>query len=154
MLSVEVGDQFLYEHEHLIAGLSFALARSARANRDLADRDLITVLAAMAKSYETLVNSNLIYGETTTNLSHQAVVKEIEGMIREYRDVEHKHLGYAQLRDSEILKALVFILRVGLSRTNGRPKSRAFVDFLIGRFPEKESAISSPDESAHRIIVP
>ena len=41
------GDQFLYEHEHLIVGLSFALAKSARGDRTLHDRDLISALTAM-----------------------------------------------------------------------------------------------------------
>lgn len=154
MPSVEVDDQFLYEHEHLVVGLSFALARSVRANPRLVDRDLIATLTAMAKSYETLVKSNLIYGETSANLAHQALVKEVETMIKEYRDVEHKHLGYARLRDSEVLKALVFVLRIGLSRSNGRPQSRAFVDFLVRQFPEQEAGLSTPDESASRIIVP
>lgn len=152
--SVEVSEQFVYEHEHLLVGLNFALAKSARANRSLSDRDLIAALTSMARSYETLVNSSLIYGEVTAHLGHQAIAKEVETMIKEYRDAEHKHLGYTRLRDSEVLKGLVFVLRLGLSRTNGRPKSRAFVDFLMRQFPETESAIASPDETAGRIIVP
>ncbi|HEY1402474.1 MAG TPA: hypothetical protein VF953_12850, partial [Terriglobales bacterium] len=69
---VEISEQFLYEREHLLLGLSFALAKSARANRVLADRDLITALTSLAKSYETLVNSSLIYEQRTANLEHQA----------------------------------------------------------------------------------
>ena len=42
-LQVELGDQFLYEREHLLAGMSYALAKSARADRTLADGDLIAV---------------------------------------------------------------------------------------------------------------
>ena len=37
---IEIGDQFLYEHEHLIVGLTFALAKSARADRGINDNDL------------------------------------------------------------------------------------------------------------------
>src|SRR5579872_1345772 len=39
--AVEIGEQFLYQQEHLILGLSYALAKSVRANRDLHDNDLI-----------------------------------------------------------------------------------------------------------------
>lgn len=152
--SVEVSEQFVYEHEHLIVGLSFALAKSIRANRSLADRDLIAALTSMAKSYETLVNSSLIYGEATANLAHQAIAKEIETMIKEYRDAEHKHLGYTRLKDSEVLKGLVFVLRLGLSRSNGRPKSRAYIDFLMAQFPENQSTIAAPEDPGSRIIVP
>ena len=151
---VEVNEQFIYEHEHLIVGLSFALAKSARANRSLFDSDLIAALSAVAKSYRTLVNSSLIYEQPSTNIAHQAVGGEIETMVKEYREAEQKHVGYVRLRDSEVLKALVFILRMAISRTSGRPKSRAFEDFLIAQFPEKESAIATPAEAGSRIIVP
>jgi hypothetical protein len=43
---------------------------------------------------------------------------------------------------------------MGLARTSGRPKSRAFVDFLFAQFPEKQSAIATPEEAGSRIIVP
>lgn len=151
---VEVGEQFVYEHEHLLVGLSFALAKSARADRSLVDRDLIAALTSLAKSYQTLVNSRLIYGERSTNLAHQAIATEIENMIKEYREAEQEHLGYTRLRDSDVLKALVFVLRLALGRTSGRPKSRAFVDFLSAQFPEKQSAIAAPDEGGSRIVIP
>jgi hypothetical protein len=48
----------------------------------------------------------------------------------------------------------VFLLRMAYSRTSGRPKSRAYVDFLFAQFPEKQSAIAAPEEAASRIIVP
>ena len=106
---IEISEQFLYEREHLIVGLSFALAKSARANRDLMDCDLIAVLTSLVKSYETMVRSSLIYEQPTTNVAHQAVATEVESMIKEYREAEQKHMGHTQLRDSDVLKALVFL---------------------------------------------
>jgi hypothetical protein len=151
---VEINQQFLYEREHLILGLSFALVKNARANRDLRDRDLLTTLTSLAKSYETLVNSSLIYEQPTANVAHQAIASEVESMVKEYRAAEHKHMGYTQLRDSDVLKTLVFLLRMGYGHTSGRPKSRAYVDFLLAQFPEKQSAIAAPEETGSRIIVP
>src|SRR6476660_6094856 len=58
-LQVEIGDQFVYQHEHLIMGLSFALAKSARTDRTLCDRDLIAALGSLTKTQETLANSGL-----------------------------------------------------------------------------------------------
>jgi hypothetical protein len=63
-------------------------------------------------------------------------------------------MGYSSLRDSEILKALVFLIQLAHGRTSGRPKSRAFVEFLYAQFPEKESAVVTPQEAGSRIIVP
>jgi hypothetical protein len=39
-------------------------------------------------------------------------------------------------------------------RTSGRPKSRAFVDFLMAQFPEKPSGIAAPEDVGSRLIVP
>lgn len=164
---VEIGEQFLYEREELILGLSFALAKAARngaglggsldgslGNRSLTDRDLIGALSSLAESYRTLVQSSLIYEQATANLVQQQVAREVETMVKEFREAEVKHLGYSRLRDSEVLKALVFLLRMGISRTSGRPKSRAFADFLFAQFPEKAAGITAPEESRNRIVIP
>jgi hypothetical protein len=151
---IEIAEQFLYEREELILGLSFALAKSAHADRSLADRDLIAALSSLAKSYQTLVNSNLIYETPTANVAHQTIAREVETMVREFREAELKQIGHTRLRDSEVLTALVFLLRMGWGRTSGRPKSRAFIDFLLAQFPEKHSAIAGPEEAASRIVIP
>ncbi len=151
--NVEIGDQFLYEQEHLILGLSFALAKSAKTDRSIRDSDLVAALTALAGSYETLAASGLHYENAGTNIVHQAIVAEIQNMVKEYREAEQKNAGYSRLRDSDVLRTLVFLLRMGLTRTSGRPKARAFVEFLFQQFPEPQSAIAAPDE-ASRIIVP
>jgi hypothetical protein len=150
---VEVGDRFLYEQEHLILGLSYALAKSARADQGTRDTDLIAALSSLARSYETLSNSGLVYEAPVTNLIHQSITAEVQKMVKEYREAEQKHMGYSKLRDSDVLRGLVFLLRMGTVRTTGRPKSRAFVDFLYRQFPEQESAVVGADED-NRIIVP
>jgi hypothetical protein len=164
---VAITEQFLYEREELILGLSFALAKSARKDRSLiapaitdrsiTDSDLITAIGGLAKQYETLAKSALIYEPTTTNLVHQNIARdvqiEVQNMIKEFRALEQQHTGQSRLRDSDVLKALVFLLRMGLSRTSGRPKSRAFIDFLFERFPEKQSAIVGPRDGS-RLVIP
>lgn len=151
---VEIGDQFLYEHEHLIVGLTYALAKSARADRTINDTDLLAALSSTAKTLETLVNSGLHYEAAIASTSRQAIVAELQKMLKEYREAEEKNLGYSRLRDSDVLKALVFLLRMGFTHTSGRPKSRAFLDFVFSQFPEKASAIAAPQEAGSRIIVP
>jgi hypothetical protein len=151
---VEIGEQFLYDHEHLILGLTYALAKSTQTDRLIKDSDLIAALASMAKKQETLVNSGLHYETPTAGLSQQAVVAEVHKMLKEYREAEQKHLGFSRLHDSDVLRALVFLLRLGHARTSGRPKSRAFVDFVRAQFPEKQSAVVAPGEAASRLIIP
>jgi hypothetical protein len=153
-VQVEVEDQFLYQHEHLLMGLTFALSKSVRADRSLNDPDLIAALTALTKTWETLVNSGLHYENPIASPAQHAVVAEVQDMVKEYREAEQKHVGYVQLRDSEVLRALVFLVRMAHGRTSGRPKSRAFVDFLLAQFPEKPSGIAAPEDLGSRLITP
>jgi len=153
-VQVEVEDQFLYQHEHLLMGLTFALSKSVRADRSLNDTDLIAALTSLTKTWETLVNSGLHYESPIASPAQQAVAAEVQNMVKEYREAEQKHAGYAQLRNSKVLRALVFLVRMAHGRTSGRPKSRAFVDFLLAQFPEKLSGIAAPEEVGSRLITP
>jgi len=144
----------MYEKEHLLMGLTFALSKAARADRSLHDQDLISTLTMLATSYERRINSGLHYEQPLTSESQRRAALEVETMIKEYREAEQKHMGYSTLKDSEVLKALVFLVRLAHGRTSGRPKSRAFVDFLFAQFPERESAVLTPQAAGSRIIMP
>ena len=149
---VEIPDRFIYEQEHLILGLSYALAKSARCDLGIRDAEVIAALTALARNYETLANSGLHYDTPVTSLVQQAVSGEVQQMIKEFREAEQKHLGYTRLRDSDVLRALVFLLRMALTRTSGRPKSRVFIDFLLRQFPAEQSGVAAPAEPS--IILP
>ncbi len=129
-VQVEVEDQFLYQHEHLLMGLTFALSKSVRADRSLNDTDLIAALTSLTKTWETLANSGLHYESPIASPAQQAVAAEVQN------------------------SALVFLVRMAHGRTSGRPKSRAFVDFLLAQFPEKPSGIAAPEEVGSRLITP
>ena len=148
--NVEIEEAFLYQQENLLLGISFALAKSARADRNLRDSDLMAAVVSLGKTYETLVQSGLHYDAGAINPPQQAVIQEIKTMLAEYREVEQKNRGYVALRDSDILKSLVFMIRMAHGRTNRRPKSRAFIEFLFQQFPDKVAK----EEQASRIIVP
>ncbi len=153
-LQVEVSDQFMYEKEHLLMGVTFALAKAARVDRGLNDQDLISALAVLSSSYERLATSGLHYEQPLASEGQRRVAAEIEAMVKEYREAEQKHAGYSSLKDSDVLKALVFLVRLAQGRTTGRPKSRALVEFLFAQFPEKESAVVASEEAGGRIILP
>jgi len=153
-LQIEVADQFMYEKEHLLMGLTYALAKAARADRGVHDQDLISSLTMLGRSYERRINSGLHYEQPLPSDSQRRIALEIETMVKEYREAEQKHMGYSSLRDSDVLKALVFLVRLAHGRTSGRPKSRAFVEFLFAQFPERESTVLTPQEAGSRIILP
>ena len=153
-LQIEVSDHFMYEKEHLLMGLTYALAKAVRADHGLHDQDLLTALSALTTSYERRVNSGLHYEQPLTSEAQRRVAAEIETMVKEYREAEQTHASYSSLRDSDVLKALVFLVRLAYGRTSGRPKSRAFVEFLFAQFPEKDPALVAPQEAGSRIILP
>jgi len=153
-LQVEMSDQFMYEHEHLLMGLTYALAKAAQTDRTLNDQDLIAALTMLSTSYERRVNSGLHYEQPLTTEPRRRVAAEVETMVKEYREAEQKHMGYSSLREGDVLKALVFLVRLAHGRTSGRPKARGFVEFLFAQFPEKESAVVSPQDAGSRIILP
>lgn len=150
---IGIPEQFIYEHEHLVVGLSYALFKSASSDHSLMDMDLIGALTSLVSSYETLVNSGLVYEIPSASISRQVVIAEVQKMVKEYREAEQKHLGYSRLKDTDVLKALVFILRMAYGRTSGRPKSRVFIDFLFAQFPDKPS-VAGVTEEVSRIIAP
>ncbi len=153
-LQVDVSEQFTYEREHLLTGLSYALLKAAQADRSLNDRDLISALSAMCTSYERLASSGLHYEQPLTSAAQHAVARQLQEMLKEYREAEQKRLGHSTLKESDVLKALVFLLRMAYGRTSGRPKSRALIDFLREQFPECKSVIMAPQEEGSRIIMP
>jgi len=153
-LQVEVSDQFTYEREHLLMGLTYALAKAAHSGRSLNDGDFIAALSTLCSKYERLVNSGLHYEQPLASGAQHTIIAQVEEMLKQYREAEQKHIGYSTLRDSDVLKAFVFLARLAQGRTSGRPRSRAFIDFLFAQFPEKEAAVVTSQEAGSRIIVP
>jgi len=58
--------------------------------------------------------------------------------------------SFGSPKDAEIYQLLVFLFRMGLMHTNGRPRARRFIEYLRGQFP---GAQELKREEA-RIIVP
>ncbi len=152
--AIDISDHFLHEQEPLLLGMWHTLARLSRADRDLTDRELIAALANLAKSHQTLVSSGLVYQEAMPGLTQQTIMDALRQLLAEFREVERQHRGYTTLKESDVLKALVFTLRLAHMQTSGRPRSRRFLDFLRERFPDAQTAIAGPDEPGGRIIVP
>ena len=151
--AVEISQEFLAMHEQLLAGVAQTLARITNSDRNLHDRDLIGALANMAKSYQTLLTSGLVYQEISPNPAQQGIIAVLNELLREFRQVESQHQGYTSLKDRDVLKALVFTLRWIHMQTSGRPLSRGFIDFLHERFPMASAADPAADTGS-RIIMP
>ena len=54
------------------------------------------------------------------------------------------------LKNQDIFYVAIFLFRMGLLRGNGRPRSRRFIEFLRGQFPQAEEL----KREEPRIIMP
>ncbi len=71
-------------------------------------------------------------------------------LISELKRQQAERANSAGLKDSELFHLLVFLYRMGLLRTNGRPRSQRFIEFLRGQFPQAPEL----KREEPRIIVP
>jgi hypothetical protein len=70
--------------------------------------------------------------------------------LTEVKKQQAERANSAVWKDSEVFFLLVFLYRMGLLRTNGRPRSRRFIEFLRAQFPQAPEL--KREES--RILVP
>jgi hypothetical protein len=135
---VQVEEDLLDAHPVLLQALVESITQSALANSSLRDRDVIDALSALVRSFETRAHSGLHYEPTRPSLAQQAMIEELREVIADY-DEDSREIGDPHLRDSDALKALVFVLRLALDRSSGRPLSRGFLDFLRTEFKKDGS---------------
>jgi hypothetical protein len=152
--AVELTQDFLHRREPLIGGLLQTLLRVAQSDRNLKDREIIGAVTTMARSYQTLVASGLVYQEASANPAQLAIVDTLRQSLEEFRRVEQQHLGYTALRDGDVLQALVFIIRLAHVHTSGRPLSRGFIDFLREGSLQAGAAGELAANSGSRLILP
>src|SRR5260370_40163831 len=88
---VEVREQFLYDHEPLLTGLSFALAKAVRADRALYDSDLNSALSEFAQKQPTVVNSGVHVRGATASAAQQRHISAPEATLACARHIEQQH---------------------------------------------------------------
>jgi hypothetical protein len=144
---IEVTEQFLKENEPLLVLLAASVARSALSTPGVVDGDVREALDSLVQTFRTL-QSGLVYRSRPDNPLAARVYSGVEETIEQIRAELAKHGG---LRDSTVLGVLVFLQRIGLQRNNGRPKGRAFIDFLRQFFPPDHA---EPTTSSGLIVSP
>lgn len=141
---IQVTEEFLREHEPLFVFLSSRLLDAALSSSGAVDSDVRDALQSLIRTYRTL-ESGLYYETKPANLIaagiHQRMQEAIEALRKELAEK-----NAMPIRDAEILGTLVFLERVELHQNNGRPRGRAFIDYLRTYFPhgEESAAPSSP----------
>lgn len=141
---------FVYERWPVITGIAAVILSFQVQHRDLHDSDVYSALESLAEMYRTL-GSGIYYERPPVAPSARALYAQISQALQEFQKNEPARSDFPRLKDSDIFQLLVFLLRVGKQQSNGRPRSRAFIDFLHARFPLSADA---PSQDVPRIIMP
>lgn len=134
---VKIPSSFVAAHEALVLALGYAICLHARDNMALADPDIVAALRALGETYQTL--SNGIYFEKPPDYAmERGLYDALKTAIEDFKKADSRKTAVTTIRDGEIRDALIFLAQVGATRSNGRPKGRAFLDLLRTQFKSDE----------------
>jgi hypothetical protein len=131
---IRISEQFLEEHEELLSAVGQALVNAGLTVPGAVDPDIREALAALIRTQRTLA-SGLYYESLPENTVAARIFRALQSGIATFQREEKERAGLARTRDADVLAILVFVERLGLDRNNGRPRGRAFLDFLRELYP-------------------
>jgi len=146
---IELPPDFVYERWPVLSALAESILAFQAQNRNLTDAAASAALTALAETYRTL-GTGIYYERPPDAPLARALYAHIAASLDDWRKQEAQRAGFSSLKDTEIFRLLVFLLRVARQETNGRPLSRAFLDFLRSHFSPAGAAPKEPS----RIVVP
>ena len=146
---VHISSSFVARHEPLILALGYAICMYARDNAAVTDLDAIAGLKALAETYQTLSNG-IYYEKVPDFVLQRGIYDSLKAAIEDYKKAGSRDPGFESPRDSEVRDALTFLTQLGATRTNGRPKGRAFLDLLRSQY--KSDELQKP--SSRLLVVP
>ena len=133
LLDVRITSDVVHAHGRFLSAVAFTIAKFA-ANQPLTtDPDVLAALQALAETYKTL-SSGIVYENPPASLVQRELYDSLTTFINEAK-ANPSPESFGPVKDSEVFHLLVFLYRMGLLRTNGRPRSRRFLEFLRGQFP-------------------
>ncbi len=134
-LDFTLPQEIIYANQILLSEISFTIAKFCATQSAASDPDVLAALQALAETYRTLGAG--IYYEKPPDLSlSRELYTALSAFLNEAKQPQPGVAGYAGVKDSEIFVLLVFLYRMGLLRTNGRPRSHRFIEFLRRQIPQ------------------
>lgn len=148
-LDVEFPAELIHEWRTVVSGLANHILKTALEHPALVDADVLAALGALAETYRTL-GSGIYYEKPPEALLPRAVYDQLTHFLNEAKQHAAQQAGVPTLKDTEAFRLLVFMMRVGRHHTNGRPRSRAYLDYLRAQFPRSAEL----QKDAPRIVMP
>jgi hypothetical protein len=149
LLDVKVAEDVIHTHQDLLSGLAFTAAKFSAAHPATTDPDVLAALEALAETYKTL-SAGIFYEKPPDATLARELYGALAQFLNESKQQTAEHATAPPAKDSEVFSLLVFLYRMGLLRTNGRPRARRYLEFLRGQFP----AAPELKREESRIIVP
>jgi hypothetical protein len=149
LLDETIPQDVIHTHQQLMAAIAFSIAKFCAAQSAAVDNDILAALEALAQTYKTL-SSGLIYEKPPHARLPGELYAALMAFLDETKKQQAERGSSSSFKNTEIFYLLVFLYRMGLLRTNGRPRARMFMEFLSGQFPEA----SEVKREESRIIVP
>lgn len=134
---VKIDPSFAQAHGTLLTALDYAICAFAASRREVVDADVLAALQALGEAYRTL-SSGIYYERVPDHSLQRGIYEALKSAIADFSKAEAERAGMATTRDADIRDALIFLTQLGATRTNGRPKGRAYLDLLRAQFPKEE----------------
>jgi hypothetical protein len=144
-----VPQNVIHTQQQLITAMAYHIAKFATGEATAADPDVLAALVALAGTYKTL-QSGLLYERVPEIPVQRDLYQALSTFLNQAKQKFAESGNSAAMRDIDIFHVTVFLYRMGLIRSNGRTRSRRFIEFLRAQFPATDEL--KKDEP--RIIVP
>jgi hypothetical protein len=148
-LDVSIPTDWIHTRRESLSGLGYTVLAYAQQQRMLTDADVFAAVDAMAATSRTLV-SGIYYEKPPDSAAARGLYAAIGRFIEEEKKRGAGRPELPALKDSEIFHLLVFFLRFGKLRSNGRTYTRGFLEFLRAQYPQ-EAGLAKEEP---RIIMP
>ena len=148
LLDIRIASDTIQTHGRFLSAIAYTIAKFCSTQPSTTDPDVIASLQALAESYKTLA-SGIVYEQPPVAHLQRELYDALSSFLNNAKQ-NSEQPSFGPVKDSEILQLLVFLFRMGLLRTNGRPRSRRFIEFLRGQFPGAQEL----QREQSRIIVP
>ncbi len=126
---VKITSSVLRGLENLLDTLAFSICDFAGIHREMVDSDVLSALQTLGESYQTLTKGIYYEKPVDHRLQHE-LIEHLKRAIAAYQKEAATRPRLTPLRDETVRDAIIFMAQAGGVHTNGRPKGRAYLDFL------------------------
>ena len=148
LLEVRLTSDVVHTHQQLLSAIAFTIARFCAEHHEANDLDVLEAIQSLAEAYKTLA-SGIVYEKLPQLPVQRDLYTTLSNFLTESNQ-QKTTTSFGNAKDSELFQLLVFLYRMGLMHTNGRPRARRFIEYLRSQFPDAKEL--KREES--RIIIP